>query len=266
MNYLIYWFECFRISLKQSVEFKWNFYSAFILGVSHFMTMIVFGIVFGSLIGVELGWGFKEFILFSFLLNLLFDFSGLFFYGHLERLDVVIKNGNFNSYLTKPGNQFFMFLFKSRYNPTVFLILDIFMYSIFLSFLGDWSFFNIVIGVLILMILVLINVLLVYFLMSFTWILIELGNLLFEWYFNNVQNGLSNYPGQFFRSNSILFFMMGILPMFYVSTVLVPIISFGDFSVFDLINYWFLFGSIFVMCVWTFYNWRYGLKRYEAYG
>lgn len=267
MNYLSFWFESFKISFKQTIEFKSNFYSAFILNCVFFGVIVLFSKVFFDVVGLNLGWSFSDFILFGFLLNLLFDVSGFFWYGYMGNLVNQIKTGDINSYLTKPGNQFFLFLLKPRYNPIVFVVLDLICYLIFLSFLTDFVFVNVFYGVLILIFAIVFNVFLVHFLMSFSWIFVELGGVLMNRiYWDSIQENLRNYPFQIFYQNSSLFLVLSFLPMSLVSLVLVPVFSKGDFSGFDFFNFYYLFGFIFFMVLVLIFNWKYGLKIYEAYG
>ena len=69
-----------------------------------------------------------------------------------------------------------------------------------------------------------------------------------------------------FSKNETLFSILKALPMFYVSILLVPIIAFGDYSGLNDINVLFIFILFFVLLFGIIFNWRYGLKNYEAYG
>jgi len=266
-NYLRFWVAGLRISFKQAVEFKSNFYSAIFLNVIFFFVIVFSASIFSSIFGDSIGWKFVDFVLFIFVLNLMFDFSGIFWYGSSARLEEQIKSGKLNSYFCKPGNRFLVFLLKPRSSPVIFILLDILFYIPYLIYLGDFIFFNILLGFLVLVCLSVCNVLLVYFLMSFSWIFIKLGSFLVDdFYWDNIQEGLRSYPFQLFENRKFLYLIFSVLPMFYVSTVVIPIISFGDFSVLSSINYYVLFWAIFVMGLGTFFNWRYGLRKYEAFG
>jgi len=267
VNYFRFWFEGMKISFKQAVEYRANFFSAVLLDIVFFFVTIFSAYIFNSIFGESIGWRFVDFVLFIFVLNFMFDISGIFWYGSEGRLKNQIKSGKLNSYFSKPGNKFLMFLLKSRMNPIVFFIFDVCLYIPFLGYFGDFEVFNILCGVLILVLLAIFNVLLVYFLMSFSWIFIEFGSFLVDtFYWNNIQESLRVYPFQLFERRKVLYWIFSVLPMFYVSTVVVPIISFGDFNVLWNVNYWILFGTVFVMVCGTLFNWRYGLKNYEAFG
>lgn len=267
MRYLNFWFESFKISFKQSVEFKSNFYSALLINISYFFVIALFSLVFTDVIGENINWGFSEFILFGFLLNFLFDVTGFFWYGYYTNLPFQIKTGNINSYLTKPGNQFFLFLFRSRYNPIVFIVFDLILFIPYLIYLADYNILNVLFGILILFFLIFFSILLIQFLMSFSWIFVELGGFLTGTiYWNFVQENLRPYPFQMFSQNEQLFSFLKFLPMFYVSILLAPIISFGDYSGISQVNYLLFLILIPVLVIGLIFNWKHGLKNYEAYG
>ena len=267
MNYLDFWYESFKISFKQVVEFKSNFYTAVLINITYFLVLIFFSSIFAEVIGDVLGWGFGEFVLFGYLLNVMFDISGFFWYGTGAKLTNQIKTGNINSYLTKSGNQLLLFLFRSRYNTIVFVLFDIILYIPYLIYLSDFIFINVLIGIFILIILIIFSVLFIHFLISFSWLFVELGGFLSDKvFFDLAQDNLRNYPFQIFSKNETLFSILKALPMFYVSILLVPIIAFGDYSGLNDINVLFIFILFFVLLFGIIFNWRYGLKNYEAYG
>jgi hypothetical protein len=144
--------------------------------------------------------------------------------------------------------------------------MDIFMYGTFLIYLGDWVLLNVLVGISILFVFVVLNIFLIHFFKSFTWLFVELGDVFMDWYWNNIQGSLSNYPFKIFEQNNILFSLLSALPMFYVSVLIVPVIAFGDFSVLFEINYFLILSMVLIMSVGIFFNWRYGLKNYEAFG
>lgn len=267
MNYLIFWIEGFRITFKQRVEFKVNLISSILLSIIEFLIAIFFGYVFVGVVGDSLNWSYPIFILFIFLLHLFLHISGIFFYGYFPNLEYQIKTGDISSYFCKPGNKFLVFLLKPRHNSLVNILVDIVLFVPLLLYLLDFTFFNVFIGVILLFLVIILNVLFVHFLMSFSWIFLKLGAFLIDQiYWNVLQKNLRNYPFQMFSNNSILLSAMSLLPMYYVSVVLVPIVAYGDYSSLMNINYYILMSSIIVMVSVLIFNWSYGVKNYEAYG
>jgi len=264
--YLNFFITCFKISLKQTFEFKYNFYSAFFLGLIYTTTLVFFAHIFADLTYEVIGWQFVDFILFIFIMGIFLDFTGIFWYGYHQNLPTVLKNGIFNTWLCKPGNPFWIFLLKDRYNPIVFIMIDFLIYIPFLSYLGDWSLVNIFFGILVLLFLVFVNILFIHFLISFSWIAVELGDwLVGTLYWGAIVGEFKNYPFQIFNNSSILKYCFAVLPLYFVSMVLVPLISKGVFPI-DVYQFAILFSVVVVCVVGIWFNWRYGLKRYEAYG
>ena len=215
------------------------------------LTYFLFYKIYGDLIFEILDWELYDFMILFFLVLTLSKIKHLFSFKYLLGN---LLSGNLNSYLTKPVNTF---IFQNLQSLTGAGIVA-FIFSIFLSFY---------------FLLNMNNLLLVFILFLFAF--------LFEWLFNNFFWSFS-----FFMKNEFLvglaiftsfeaekmtpkvfdkfyfnFFML--FPTIIGSFWIIEI-SKGRFYPLEYLPYVFILFLIFI--VGTIFNWKYGLKRYEAFG
>lgn len=265
--YLFYFIENFKVSFKIAMEYKANLFSILILKVFYFIIIILFGsILFNEVINIQ-NFGFKEYVLFIFLFNLYTDLVGLFWYGDYYSLSNLIKSGDFSNFiLIRPLRPFFGHLFLRRFNPVPFSLFDIILFLPLLSFLFDFQMYIILLSILLLFIISLFGILFIKFLESFTWIFIESYDFLLEdLYFKGVQENIGRFPMMLFDKNFTLMLFLGGFGFYYISMWILPLLIIGNFEVRNYEILMIFFVSI-ISVTGIIINWRYGLKRYEAFG
>ena len=100
-HYWIYFKENFKISFKESLEYKSSFYSIVILSIFYNVVYLLFGYLIIDSFGGVLSWSYIDFVCFVFFGSLVADLSGLFLYGD-DLKDRIIK-GDVNRLLFIPG-------------------------------------------------------------------------------------------------------------------------------------------------------------------
>ena len=260
-NLQLFWTN-FIINWKGVVEYKPNFYSVLIFNSVYICIYVLFAIVLNNLILEELSWGIKEFILFIFLTEIFVDTVGIFHFG--RGLVTMHKNGTLNSYLTKPTNVLLSAFSIQRFNPTLFILTNLMIYLPIIIYLFDFQFVNIVYGVLLFIMLIIIQTLVVHFIMSLGFIAYELEEIAGRMYWEAGYGILARYPAQFFQNRINVLMVVSIFPVYFISMWIVPLLSFGSFEVrqFEIII---LSVVTLISLLGIVVNWKYGLKRYEAF-
>ncbi len=259
-----YWdvfLQSFKISFREIVEYKASFISAIIIAFFWNAAYLLFGYVLVDQFGDLIGWSFIDYILFVYVVSLVNDNSGLFWFS--KSLSWTITEGNFNTFLFRPGNPFLIYYANIEFNGAALVLIDGLFFIPFIWYFGSYSLFNILIMTMFILLLIILLAFAFAFFNSFSFYFLKLGKSLgdnYE-YFNKF---LRSYPGSYFIKTPILYFMY-ISPIFFASTLLIPIAKFGFSS--DLIYYvLIILILLFIFIMGCIINWHYGLKGYEAYG
>lgn len=261
-NLAFFWTN-FVISFKASIEYKVNFYMTLLNGLAFIPTLLLFGYVLYSVILNQFSWTIVEYVLFIFLIDLYMDITGYFHAG--KSLENLIKSGDLNMYLTKPTNPFISYAFAKSFNTALFILITIMSYSIILLILDfRTTVLDLLLGVFLFIVLCLIGALFYQFLISFTWFILESDFFFRDLKWRIEYEVLGRYPALFFEKWNFLFLIM-IFPSYYISSWLISIISFSQVSIeyFEIII---LVSITFISILGIIINWKYGLKRYEAFG
>lgn len=261
MVYVDFLVESFRIGFKGLKEYKANFYTGFF---SHaFFTVVLF---FFTLISIdkfaqfELSFG--EVLFFTLYSQCFAMFGGFFKYG--PKLDTILLSGYMNVFLARPINPFISFLFYGNLFWLVFLvIIDFFLLLIVGFWFGlfdSWLRFLICLGFSLFGALSFILIHRVFdssaFFFKNFWF-VKTPYLSMEKLYHQfpllIFDGWLRYFG-FLAGISFY----GVIPVFWFFGVI-------DFSLLVLF-FEILLGIIFICLFFIFLLWRYGLRRYEAFG
>ena len=164
-------------------------------------------------------------------------------------------------YLSKPGNIFLNYFLINKMSPILYLSINIpFLIWIFLTIKVELINYFLILFVSI--ILILFFIILWQFFESFTFLFLESRPMLFT-FFLTVRGNLKIFNSNFFDRTNFKYFLY-LFPIYFVGTLIIPLTqnkipeNLLEQIIFILI---FLIFLIFI----TFVNWRYGIKRYEAF-
>lgn len=259
-HYWNYFKENFIVSFKSLVAYKTNLYNLIIIEFFLAFSMLIFGFVLADNFSEQIEWTFFHFTLLYYISMLINDLSGIFHFN--KALFYRLTEGNFNSYLSKPGNPFLIYIFSPGFN--VFIsVLIYFLLLIILFIYLQFSFLNILIAFLLMFFSIILYIFLIHFFNSISFFSLKTGEYILRFLWEG--NGLAQtYPYPFFNKLKYKFLLL-IFPAFITSSLIIPIL-FSE-NIFDLKNQLILLLSIFTI---SFFGvkimWKYGLKRYEAFG
>ena len=249
---------------KRVIEYKANFFMYAIEHVLYMGSFLFFMDILYNLFFHTLEWDFKDYVLFFVLADWIVAFGGTFCFKTQHIIEQILR-GTFNLHLYRPINRFLSYLFAD-FN------LDLAIYALMnpILHIGALIYFevdlqNVFYGALFWFLILVLFIALFNFVDSLNLIKVKITES-FDVFLDTMTFETSrNYPFHFFKSfeNRILLFFIG--PLFFVGSLVVPILR-G----YDIWNFWLqagiLLGLIIAFSLGTFINWRVGLKRYEAFG
>lgn len=258
-------FDYFKMNLflmwKNLIEYKINFFSS-ILSELIYLTgiLLFFNIMYNNFKDV-VPWSYEDFVLYFFLYAIIFTFSGLFFWK--SSLFDMIKSGKLNLYLIRPINQMYFYLF-SQISSVAFV-----MFLLYLTFfIGTILYYkivlvNILFAILISILVIILIIFFYHFIFSLDLILLGLTNTINS-PLHEIRGPMEVYPEPFFKQNYIKLILIGITPMFFVSSLIVPILK--GYIIWNLkLQLIVLFSFIVILVFGTLFNWKFGLKKYVAF-
>ena len=261
---LDYFKENFIIMWKSLVEYKMNFLVAFIEQIIFFFAQFIFFIVFSQNFAKDIGWNVSDFLIFAMFADFIIVFAG-FFIWKFYRFQSILVTGKLNSYINKPINSMFCFIF-SDFSSRAFtmLLMNIIVFPIILIYFKI-SFVKLLIPFILFLFICSMYIFAFSFFSSINFFNFGISDALFNSY-DTVLHGISkSYPAPFFDKNVVLKKILFFVPIFFIGSLLIPLINGSSlnefyFQIIALLffNLLFLLGLIMV--------WHYGLKRYEAFG
>lgn len=259
-HYLNYFKENYFISLKEFLEFKSNMYNLILVEIFFAAVFIFFGSILLTNFNTILNWDIYDFILLYFIINAIDDISGLFWYNKL--ISWRIKKGDFNSFLYLPGNPLLNFVFSKSFNLT-FLILIYLSIIVFVLIKVSTQIHLIFLALSIILTLIFLRTMTFHFFSSISWYSLEFGESVSSTY-HQIASTFKEYPFQFFKNVKFkivsLFFILT-----FVSSLVIPIIR--GYPIWNIkIQMIILIGLCIITTLLTLLNWKYGLKKYEAFG
>ena len=253
--------ESSKLTLKSLLEYKQNFYFAALVQISFYFIIIIFYSVLYLNFKSVIDWEFNDFILFITLTNLLHLIYGSVFWK--MTLFEAIKNGDLNNFLFYPINKFFSFNVRTFYQSLILYYICNFSVFIFSIFIFNINISNKIYFFSIVFLIIIETIFFCTFIDSLNFIKLGSSEILKPIH-ESFQLATRNYPSKLlsnFNPNFILLLFQG----YFVGIVLIPIskgMSISNFkfelSILIISTIIFIFG--------TFYNWKYGLQKYEAFG
>ncbi|MCA9459380.1 MAG: ABC-2 family transporter protein [Nanoarchaeota archaeon] len=252
----------FYILWKRTTEYKLNTYVALFDQFWYYLTQVLFFYVLFSNFSSIINWKLDDYILFGLIVDLIYVFTGLFIWNGI--FQNILVRGDLNNHLIRPINPVISYHFSSlSVGALVFIITNILIFP-FLLFFFKIKLYNLFLAFLILILLLLVFTLSYFFVRSinfFSFGLSSVFTLIFE---SGNYNIAKKYPFGFFEKLDYNFFLLA-LPLFFTSSLLIPILKSYEIIHFEL-QIIFLFSLIFFFGIGGYLMWYYGLKNYEAFG
>ena len=258
-HYLRYFWENQIIGLKSITEYRVNSINIILLEIFDILIINIFGFLIMSKFGNLIDWTFKDFFTFFIFQNTLYLFVGFFSWS--KKLNEFIKLGELNMYLSRPGNIFLNYFFINKMSPILYLSINIpFLIWIFLTIKVDIINYFLIFFVSI--ILILFFIILWQFFESFAFLFLESRQILFT-FFLTVRENLKIFNSNFFSGTNFKYFLY-LFPIYFVGTLIIPLTQ-NKIPENLLEQIVFIILLLIFLTFITFVNWKYGIKRYEAF-
>ena len=250
------------LTWKKMLEYKANTYSAILAQIIYFVSQFLVLFVISSNFGDVIGWSFLDFVFYLLLFDFVETIAGFFIWGRSDLKSMIVK-GELNCYINRPLNKFICF------NASIFSAggtIMLFITSIFLVFFilfFNVELYNILFGIFIAFLIIIFHIVLRKFVESINFFNFGVSYFLRETVYRS-QRIFTNYPAKFFQGGFFRIIFM-IIPLFFVSSLLLPVLR--NKEVWNLnLQIFILVSLIIVFGFGIFIFWKFGLKKYEAYG
>lgn len=246
---------------KQVFEYKVNFWIDFSSQILFLSLGIFFLYLWQINFGDVIGWTFLDFILFFTSIDTIWCLAGIFFWkGNLFN---AITRGELNNSLIRPLNPFFAENFgKLELTGLTMTLMNIPILVLIFSQMEIEiiNYFKFIFSSLALTIF---YITFHYFIHSIEFYFKRSSSLLRKVSFE-IHNTLSSYPFQFFQKFNFKYLLM-FIPTLYVGSLLIPIVKGTEIWNLEL-QLLILFSLNLLFSVGTWINWKFGLRKYEAFG
>ncbi len=256
-KYLEVFFTKCRISLKEIIEYKTQFWSVLFFDVIIFFVMILFLNIYGTLVFEFLNWGTYDFFIFFCLLILAAKFIWMHF---LRFFSTRLIQGELNLYLVRPVSSYFMMNCSTINGANIVTGFGFFMLTLILVYFGDYT--NYFFSIIIFLFGICYYIIFHNFFASFSFFM-KKGEFLVDLFNRRINFAIEEFTPKLFYKTPfqwVAFLMPSAIYGFFTLEALKG--NFEIFSEFSLI----LLISFVIMFVGLLLQWHYGLKRYEAYG
>lgn len=252
----------FFIMWKNLTEYKTNFYSSFVAELFYLSVMFIFYYVLSDNFASAIPWKTSDFFVYIILTSVMTTLSGLLLWKNT--LFYVLKKGDLNSYLIRPINPNIFFVF-SKIAPQAFVMLFI---DSLLFVIGVVCFnivlYNVVLSLFCFILVIILHIVFNFWIFSLDMLKMGISSTTFP-IVDKLDNMIEQYPAPFFEKSNGKFLGL-FVPIFFISSLVIPLIRGYDtmFSIkLQILILIVLICSFFVGIV---INWKYGLKRYEGFG
>jgi ABC-type uncharacterized transport system permease subunit len=246
---------------RSVLEYKTNFWSAIIIQLFFLGTYVLFLDVFSRNFGDIIGWSTIDFVFFLILVDTVWVLSGIFFWR--KSLFFGIKNGLLNNYLLRPINPFVGFNLSSLDFGGMVMFLMNLIFIVYYILSQNIKLLNLSMGVFLIIVVVLCMLLFIWFIESLNFFYKGLSQGI-EPIIGSLADISNKYPYQYFKFFGYKLWLL-FFPAFFVSSLIMPAIK-GDFVFNWEVQLLVLLGFIFFYSLFTYLGWKFGLKRYEAFG
>lgn len=249
------------LAYKRLIEYRANFLAALLSQTSYTAIVLIFGWILVGNFGEYLNWGFAQYLIFYALQDIISTSRGAI----ISAVDFsqMLKTGEFNQILTRPGNP----LLNLHLNVdeislvflgfTIFILLPVGLYLYPPTLLGaTYAFFCC-------------------FLVMFLDIMVHIFANSFNFHAKDASNILSkpvketsyifrSYPGSIAGDVQKKIFL-AIIPIYFVGTLIMPLYQGAPVQKLGL-QLAVITSLLFIFISGTIVNWKIGLKKYEGYG
>lgn len=255
----------FFIVFKKMLEYKSNFFFFAIEHIIYIASLsISFNIFFSQFFEI-ISWQLEDYILFFVLMDWISAIGGIFFW-RWPFLNQLITKGDFNIFLVRPINVFWGYFFSNLNSGLlVYTIINPIIHLFILIYFFDIQIYNIFLGILIWVAVFVCQVLVSECVHSFEFL--KKGSSISIYRLTDTINyGYANqYPFQLFNGVKYKGFFLIFTPMFFIGSLLIPILR--GYPIWNIELQLTILFALFVICLGVLvFNWKYGLKRYEAFG
>jgi len=257
LNYIL---TTLNIKFKALKEYRTNVYMAFYANFMFILITTLFLKILVNNFGILIPWKLNEWIFFIINFEFIHFLSGILWFNC--NLKKNLLEGNLNTYLTKPKNVFLQFVFLNIGSIALILgLLYLILFILYLIFIKinllyfTLTFiFSIIGGIF--------NVILFQYIISFSFFFKNANmikdNLL------NIQRVTEKHPAVMFPNS--FQFIFAFIPLVYYSAYATHFL----FGYMKIEQFFILFLQliflIFIFSIGLYYNWKIGLKKYEAFG
>ncbi len=249
----------FKISIKSLLEYKPTFYALILGEISDLFFVLATATISIQNFSLLIDWSYIDFLLLYLIGTFLNNVAGVTFFG--RSLAEYIVTGKLNILLTKPVNPFFNYIFSHSFN-TVIINLIYIPFIIYFMFKTNITFLSLIIFFLLIFLFFIQYLIFYHFIDSF--------GFKFKKSINNIRSKLvftdinfKYLPAPLF-SNFFLHKIFIFFPLFSIGYFLIPLFDNNYLNIINSIHIFFLINL--VLLIILIFNWKIGLKKYEAFG
>ena len=247
------------LMLKLFKEYKSNVLIQIITQVLYFMSYFILFYIVSSKLNLTT-WSTFDFFFYIIIIDTIVTFSGIFLWK--LGLKQMITTGSLSQYIVRPISPFVGFqLSNLSINGFIQFLCNMCIFIFLLN--SDLVNFSFVLVDYFIMILISIFYILVrLFSASVNFFSFGLSHFLYFEFFKSASSSFKMFPSPFFNNFPYQKFLF-IFPNFYIGSILFNHMETGILNIkFILI----LISLILFLICFIIFNWKYGLKKYEAYG
>lgn len=261
-----YW-EYFKTNMiianKRLFEYKVNMLNVLLIHIIQIFTYLVFGYTFVNIYGNVIGWDFRHVLIFILSVTITYQlFAHVFFARKVFRANIV--SGKLNLMLIKPGNIILNYILKVEFS-VAFFFLNIAIYIIMIFYMFHFNWFNFILSIPLMLFVATSHLAVFFFIESISFFLLEFGHKMLAFYRDEFSRDFFMFfPSQLF-DNAPIKFILSCFPLYYISTLIVPLIA-GDVIVDFQSKIIQLIIITIIFSLGVILNWHFGLKKYNAFG
>jgi len=247
-------FERVRIAFRENIEYKANMWTAILANLTRLFVLMLFFFIFESLIGEILEWSNYDFMLYS---GLILAGQKVAYFVSVRKFKYHLLIGDLNIILCKPISSL-LFQFFRRLHGAVLIVFPILVsFVICLMVFGDYE--NYLLASFVFLFGMAFHSLYISIFESLAFFFKESGFLVNLYRdFNYSVNGFT--PKMMENFSSVFYFIPGSLCGYFVVEILLGRVDY-------FWNIFWILGLMFIiLCFILKFIWKFGLKKYEAFG
>jgi ABC-type uncharacterized transport system permease subunit len=246
----------FNIALKENKEYKGNFWSSILADLGVFLSLYVFYLGYKNLGNDFLNWSSIDFLTYLIIINF---FMRLYYLLRIHYFSKVLLSGKFQTYLTKPTSSYLLTWLDMVIGSNVLLMPIYFVIGLLIIIYLGYS--NILLGTLISLFGIAYTALVFNTIQSFSFFIKEMHHIIVTYF--ELNRKIQEFTPKPFLHTS-----------FEKVAFLLPTAISGFFTIeafnnrfdlfFQFLPYVGLSTLFFLMLL--YFNWKQGIKKYEAFG